>query len=72
MAQKRTFDEWVVYIGKWLIVIVLYFAISVPCQIVWFFVFGFYKKKRPDSDATIWTPTEKYAAAARKILTDDF
>jgi len=61
---------------KWLVVIVLFFLVAMPAQIIWFFIYPFAKtsaKKQQEKTGVyvplnVWSPMEYFGTTARKFI----
>ena len=65
--MARTFDEYLVLFFKVIVIVVLFVAVIVPVQIIWFVLFIFIKGLKKET--TLWTPTEKYAKFGKRLIT---
>jgi hypothetical protein len=68
-----TFDQRLVFILKWLAVIIVLVGVIMPVQIVWFLIYPLvklFKTKAENyiSEVTMWLPFEAYSKLSRRIL----
>ena len=56
---RRTFDEYLMLIVKWLLILAGFFFLMIPWQLVWFIVYPIQVAHRY-KDANLWYPIEWY------------
>jgi hypothetical protein len=76
----RGIEATLVLLAKWVVVIILFFGLVMPAQIIFFIFFPLIKKFREKQNEktgiavalNIWFPIEWYAGYARKFIEGTF